>query len=70
MEYELASLSAEELINLYHKINAELTTQFLNRTPWELQQERVNNLSKISKELSQRKVVVERPRDTNNHEPS
>lgn len=69
MEYEFASLSSEELITLYHKINADLTIQFLNRIPWELQKETVNNLSKISKELLQRKEEVGGQRGRNNQEP-
>lgn len=55
---ELASLSSEELIAMYHKINAELTKQFLNRAPWNEQQERINKLSKISKELMRRKFEL------------
>jgi hypothetical protein len=56
MEPEYASLSSDALIEMYHKINSELTKQFLNRVPWEEQQERINNLSKISRELAKRSI--------------
>lgn len=56
MEYDLTSLSSDELIALYHKVNTELTQQFLSRASWNEQQTRINTLSKISKELVHRKV--------------
>jgi hypothetical protein len=55
---ELISLSSDELIVMYHKVNAELTKQFLNRTSWNEQQERIKQLSEISKELIRREVEV------------
>jgi len=56
MELEFSSLSSDDLISLYHRINSELAKQFLNRVPWEEQQERINNLSKISIELNHRNL--------------
>jgi hypothetical protein len=60
MEQNLASFSSEDLITMYHRINADLTKQFLNRVPWNEQQERINSLSKISKELSRRSIEFKR----------
>lgn len=56
---EFTSFSSDELILTYHKINAELTKQFLNRASWAEQQERINKLGKISKELMRRKLTLD-----------
>ena len=52
---EYAYLNSDQLTELYHKTNEELTRQFLDRVPWTAQQEKVNRLSAIAKELSKRK---------------
>ena len=54
MNVELSSLTTEELNRLFHKINKELTDQFLNRGNWDEQQQRIKDLNKISKELNRR----------------
>lgn len=54
MDDALSSLSTEELERMFHKINKELTNQFLNRVNWDEQQQRIESLSKISKELNRR----------------
>jgi hypothetical protein len=59
MEQELATLSSDELMKLYYKVNSELTKQLLNGSPWNEQQGRISTLSQISKELSQRRITVE-----------
>jgi hypothetical protein len=59
MEQELATLSSDELVKLYHQVNTELTKQLLNGSSLDEQQERITALSKISKELSGRKIAVE-----------
>ena len=59
MERELATLSSDELVKLYHQVNAELAKQLLNGSSLHEQQERISTLSKISRELWQRKIKVE-----------
>jgi len=54
MERELASLNTDDLVAMYHKINAELARQFINRASFDEQQERISSLSSISRELSKR----------------
>jgi len=56
MKYELSSLSESELVKLYYQINKELKEQFLNKVPWHQQQETINNLTRISKELIKKKT--------------
>ncbi len=56
MQYELSSLSEGELVKLYYQINKELKEQFLNKVPWNQQQETIDNLTRISKELTKRKM--------------
>ena len=51
---EYSSLNSDDLIELYHKTNKELTKQFLARVPWSEQQEKINLLSSIAKELARR----------------
>ena len=55
MENELSSLSEAELVKLYYQANKELKEQFLNKTSWDKQQNIINSLTSISKELSRRK---------------
>lgn len=55
MENELSSLSEAELVKLYYQSNKELKEQFLNKTSWDKQQNTINSLTSISKELSRRK---------------
>ena len=62
MEQELVSLSSDELVELYHQVNAELSKQLLNGSSLNEQQERITTLSIISKELWQRKIKVENKR--------
>jgi len=62
MEQELVSLSSDELVKLYHKVNAELARHLLNGSCLTEQQERITTLSRISKELWQRKIKVENKR--------
>jgi hypothetical protein len=52
MEYELSSLSEGELVKLYYRINKQLKEQFLNKVSWDQQQETINNLTRISQELT------------------
>ena len=68
MEQHFSSLTSDELNVLYHKINAELTQQFLNRVPWEEQQERIEKLSKISQELSRRNTALKTRTETSSSE--
>ncbi len=58
MQYELSSLSEGELVKLYYQINKELKEQFLKKVPWDQQQETINNLTRISKELTKRKMKL------------
>ena len=58
MEYELSSLSEGELVKLYYQVNKELKEQFLNKSSWDKQQNTINNLTSISKELSRRKSLA------------
>ena len=58
MKYELSSLSEGELVKLYYQINKELKQQFLKKVPWSQQQETINKLTTISKELNKRKENV------------
>lgn len=58
MEQEFSSLSSEELIEWYHKINAELRKYLLEGAPWNEQQERINTLTSISKELTRRRIEL------------
>ena len=58
MDSEFTSLSSNELVNLYHKINTDLRKRFLDRAPWGEKQERINILSEISKELTKRKIEL------------
>lgn len=58
MKYELSSLSEGELVKLYYQINKELKEQFLKKVPWDQQQETINNLTRISKELTKRKMKL------------
>ena len=55
MENELSSLSEAVLVKLYYQANKELKEQFLNKTSWDKQQNTINSLTSISKELSRRK---------------
>lgn len=58
MEYELSSLSESELMRLYYQFNKELKEQFINKVPWDEQQKTINNLTRISQELAQRKTKL------------
>jgi hypothetical protein len=58
MQYELSSLSEGELVKLYYQINKELKEQFLSKVSWDQQQETINNLTRISKELTKRKTKL------------
>jgi hypothetical protein len=58
MEQELKSLSSDELVKLYYTVNSELTKQLLNGSPWNEQQGRIGTLSQISRELSQRRIIM------------
>lgn len=58
MQYELSSLSEGELVKLYYQINKELKEQFLSKVSWDRQQETINNLTRISKELTKRKTKL------------
>ena len=59
MERQIASLSSDELIALYHKTNTELTKNLLNGAAWQEQQERINLLTEISKIFTKRKVEIQ-----------
>lgn len=59
MEQQIASLSSDELIALYHTTNTELTKNLLSGAAWQEQQERINLLTEISKTLTKRKVEIE-----------
>jgi len=61
---EFTSLSSNELIAMYHKVNAEFTKQFLNRASWNEQEERISCLGKISQELMRRKVLPDKENNT------
>jgi hypothetical protein len=61
MQQQLALLNSDELVALYHKINAELRKHLLDGSPWSEQQERINTLTEISKELTKRKVEIDLP---------
>jgi len=69
MEYELSSLSESELVKLYYQINKELKEQFLNKVPWQQQQETINNLTRISKELIKKKTEDIRKLETERTSP-
>jgi hypothetical protein len=56
MNIEISSMNSEELVRLFHQINSELTREFNNHASWTEQQERINQLTKISEELSKRKT--------------
>jgi hypothetical protein len=58
MKYELSSLSEGELVKLYYQVNKELKEQFLNKVSWDEQQETINNLTRISQELTKRKTKI------------
>ena len=58
MEYELSSLGEGELVKLYYQVNKELKEHFLNKVPWDQQQETINKLTRISKELIRRKTEM------------
>jgi hypothetical protein len=58
MQYELSSLSEGELVKLYYQTNKELKDQFLSKISWDQQQETINNLTRISKELTKRKTKL------------
>jgi hypothetical protein len=57
MNIEISSLNSEELVRLFHKINTELTRAFSDHASWTEQQLRINQLTKISEELSKRKAM-------------
>lgn len=58
MEYELSSLSEGELMKLYYQVNKQLKEQFLNKVSWDEQQQTINNLTRISQELTKRKTKL------------
>jgi len=60
MEQEFSSLSSEELIEWYHRTNSELRKYLLEGAPWNEQQERINTLTSISKELIRRRIELKR----------
>ena len=71
MELELVSLNSDELVKLYHQVNAELAKQLLNGFSLNEQQERIGTLSRISKHLPQRKITVKNKRfESFNHNRS
>ena len=70
MKQNISLLNETELVELYHTINAELKEQFLNRVPWEAQQEKINHLTQISKELMKRKTEHELHSNSESLHPS
>jgi hypothetical protein len=60
MQEDILSKSVEELILLYHEINKELRNHLLSGDAWQEQQERIRMLTQISKELTRRKVRLEK----------
>lgn len=58
MEPGILSLSSEELIELFHKINKELTSHLLDGASWDKEQDRIATLTEISKELTRRKIEI------------
>jgi hypothetical protein len=58
MNDDFSLLATEELVALFHKINAELVKEFNNHADLSQQQFRIDNLSRISAELSKRKGLA------------
>jgi hypothetical protein len=67
MEYEMASLASEELVELYHKTNSELSKNILAGSPLNEQEDRIKALSEISKELTRRRIEIEDPFNAAHH---
>ena len=55
---DLILLTSDQLKNLYHKINSQLTKNLLNGTGIEAEMERIEMLNKISEELNRRNVAA------------
>jgi hypothetical protein len=56
MEIEIHSLSAKELVELYHRTNAGIRKQLIDGRSWTELKDTIALLTELSKEISKRKL--------------
>lgn len=58
MQPEITSLQSNELILLFHQVNKELRQNLIDGASWDQQQEKIGTLTEISRELTRRKIEL------------
>jgi len=58
MEIQIHALNSVELVELYHRINAEIRKQLIDGSSWIELKDSIALLTNLSKEISKRKIVL------------
>ena len=58
MEIQIHSLDSKELVELYHKTNAEIRKQLIDGSSWSELKDTIALLTGLSKEISKRKLSL------------
>jgi len=56
MEIRIQGLNSKELVELYHKTNAEIRKRLIDGTSWDELKDSITLITELSKEISKRNI--------------